>query len=74
MQCSLPRHFGTGARALEDFRTVISVPVRLNECIVGERKLFFREQRTLSDDDRALLDTIASHLVGAFEGLRAAAL
>ena len=63
-----------GHCAKEGFQTVISVPVRLHERMVGELNLFYREPRTLSDDDRALLETIASHLAGAIEGLRAAAL
>jgi two-component system, NarL family, nitrate/nitrite sensor histidine kinase NarX len=63
-----------GHCAREGFQTVISVPVRLHERMVGELNLFYRESRRLSDDDRALLETIASHLAGAIEGLRAAAL
>ena len=63
-----------GHCAREGFQTVISVPVRLHERMVGELNLFYREPRALSDDDRALLETIASHLAGAIEGLRAAAL
>jgi two-component system nitrate/nitrite sensor histidine kinase NarX len=63
-----------GHCAREGFQTVISVPVRLHERLVGELNLFYREARSLSDDDRALLETIASHLAGAIEGLRAAAL
>ena len=63
-----------GHCAKEGFQTVISVPVRLHERMVGELNLFYREPRTLSGDDRALLETIASHLAGAIEGLRAAAL
>ena len=63
-----------GHCAREGFQTVISVPVRLHERMVGELNLFYREPRTLSDDDRALLETIASHLAGAIEGLRAASL
>jgi two-component system nitrate/nitrite sensor histidine kinase NarX len=63
-----------GHCAREGFQTVISVPVRLHERMVGEFNLFYRESRQLSDDDRALLETIASHLAGAIEGLRAAAL
>lgn len=60
--------------AREGFQTVVSVPVRLHERMLGELNLFYREPSTLSDDDRALLETIASHLAGAIEGLRAAAL
>lgn len=63
-----------GHCAREGFQTVISVPVRLHERMVGELNLFYRETRTLAEDDRALLETIASHLAGAIEGLRAAAL
>ena len=63
-----------GHCAREGFQTVISVPVRLHERMVGELNLFYREPRQLSEDDRALLETIASHLAGAIEGLRAAAL
>ena len=63
-----------GHCAREGFETVVSVPVRLHERMVGELNLFYREPRILADDDRALLETIASHLAGAIEGLRAAAL
>jgi two-component system nitrate/nitrite sensor histidine kinase NarX len=48
--------------------------VRLHERLVGELDLFYRAPRQLSGDDRTLLETIASHLAGAIEGLRAAAL
>jgi two-component system, NarL family, nitrate/nitrite sensor histidine kinase NarX len=60
--------------AREGFQSVVSVPVTLHERMVGELNLFYREPRPLADDDRALLETIASHLAGAIEGLRAAAL
>ena len=69
-----------GRSALRDncsrvgFETVISVPVRLQERLVGELDLFYRAPMQLSGDDRALLETIASHLAGGMEGLRAAAL
>ncbi len=56
------------------FETVISVPVRLQEHLVGELNLFYRGTATLAEDDRALLETLASHLAGAIEGLRASAL
>ncbi|MDP1902444.1 MAG: type IV pili methyl-accepting chemotaxis transducer N-terminal domain-containing protein [Rubrivivax sp.] len=56
------------------FETMISVPVRLQERMVGELNLFYRGAATLADDDRALLETLASHLAGAIEGLRAGAL
>jgi two-component system, NarL family, nitrate/nitrite sensor histidine kinase NarX len=63
-----------GHCAREGFETVVAIPVRLHERLLGEINLFYREPRRLGDDDRALLETIASHLAGAIEGLRAAAL
>jgi len=63
-----------GHCARAGYETVISVPVRLQERLVGELNLFYRAPKQLSGDDRALLETIASHLAGAIEGLRAAAL
>ncbi|MBL8349815.1 MAG: type IV pili methyl-accepting chemotaxis transducer N-terminal domain-containing protein [Burkholderiaceae bacterium] len=56
------------------FDTVVSVPVRLHERMVGELNLFYRSAAALGDEDRALLETLASHLAGAIEGLRAGAL
>ena len=56
------------------YETVVSVPVRLHDRMVGEIDLFYRAQVQLSDDDRVLLDTLASHLAGAMESLRASAL
>ncbi len=63
-----------GHCARAGYETVVSVPVRLHERLVGELNLFYRQPRQLADDDRALLETMASHLAGAIEGLRAAAL
>jgi two-component system nitrate/nitrite sensor histidine kinase NarX len=56
------------------FDTVISVPVRLHERLLGELNLFYRSPPVLNDEDRALLETLASHLAVAIEGLRAGAL
>ncbi|HEX6018938.1 MAG TPA: type IV pili methyl-accepting chemotaxis transducer N-terminal domain-containing protein [Burkholderiaceae bacterium] len=56
------------------FDTVIGVPIRLHERLVGELSLFYRAPAELADDDRVLLETLASHLAGALEGLRAGAL
>jgi two-component system nitrate/nitrite sensor histidine kinase NarX len=56
------------------YETVVSVPVRLHDRLVGELNLFYRSAATLADDDRALLETLASHLAGAIESLRAGAL
>ncbi len=56
------------------FDTVIGVPIRLHERLAGELSLFYRTPADLADDDRALLEALASHLAGAIEGLRAGAL
>jgi two-component system nitrate/nitrite sensor histidine kinase NarX len=56
------------------FRSLISVPVKLHERVLGEVDLFFRGDVRLDDEERDLLDTLASHLASAMESLRAAAL
>lgn len=56
------------------FASVVSVPVRLHERMVGEIDLFYRAPMQLAGDDRALLDALASHLAGAMEAQRADAL
>ncbi len=56
------------------FETLISVPVRLQDRILGEVDLFFRHPVTLSDEEQSLLDALTSHLANAMEGLRAQAL
>jgi two-component system, NarL family, nitrate/nitrite sensor histidine kinase NarX len=56
------------------FGTVVSVPVRLHERRLAEVNLFFRAPTALADEDREVLEALASHLAGALEGLRAAAM
>jgi two-component system nitrate/nitrite sensor histidine kinase NarX len=56
------------------FATLVSVPVRLHERTLAEVDLFFRADTALDAEDRELLDTLASHLAGAMESLRAAAM
>jgi two-component system, NarL family, nitrate/nitrite sensor histidine kinase NarX len=56
------------------FRTLVSVPVKLQERVLGEVDLFFRAEVVLDPEERDLLDTLASHLASAMEGLRASAL
>ena len=58
----------------EGFQTVVSVPVRLHQRLLGEVTLLYRGARSLSDDMRELLGTMAQHLATAMEGLRASAL
>ena len=56
------------------YRNLVSVPVRLQQRMLGEVDLFFRSDVHLSADESELLDALASHLASALEGLRAAAL
>jgi two-component system nitrate/nitrite sensor histidine kinase NarX len=56
------------------YESVVSVPVRLQQRLIGEIDLFFRAPMQLSADEVELLDALASHLASALEGLRAAAL
>ncbi|MEJ8839669.1 type IV pili methyl-accepting chemotaxis transducer N-terminal domain-containing protein [Ramlibacter sp. AN1133] len=63
-----------GYCARAGFTTVISVPVRLHERLLGEVNLFYRGPVDLSTEDRELLDALASHFASALESQRAAAL
>jgi two-component system nitrate/nitrite sensor histidine kinase NarX len=56
------------------FDSVVSVPVRLHERLLGEIDLFYRSAPVLTEEDRSLLDALAAHVAGAMEGLRAGAL
>ncbi len=56
------------------YRTLVSVPVVLHQRVLGEIDLFYYGEASVGDDDRALLEALASHLATAMEGLRAAAL
>lgn len=56
------------------FATVVGLPMRLHERMIGEIDLFYRQPVVLQDDDRALYEALASHLAGGIEGLRADAL
>ncbi|MBE2261941.1 MAG: type IV pili methyl-accepting chemotaxis transducer N-terminal domain-containing protein [Burkholderiaceae bacterium] len=56
------------------FESLVSVPVRLHQRVLGEIDLFFRRSVTLSKEETDLLDALASHLANALESLRAAAL
>lgn len=55
------------------FRTLVSVPVRLHQRVLGEIDLFFAASTPPGAEERALVETMASHLAGGIEGLRTAA-
>ncbi|OYU44857.1 MAG: histidine kinase, partial [Burkholderiales bacterium PBB4] len=56
------------------YESLVSVPIRLQQRLIGEVDLFFRSPVSLRPDEVELLDALASHLASALEGLRAAAL
>lgn len=56
------------------FENLISVPIRLHQKVLGEIDLFFKRDVTLSVEEHELVDTLATHLASAIEGLRAFAL
>ena len=56
------------------YESVVSVPIRLHQRLLGEFDLFFRSPVVLSLEETELLDALASHLASALESLRAAAL
>lgn len=56
------------------FENLISVPIRLHSKLLGEIDLFYKRDVTLTVDEQDLVDTLATHLATAIEGLRAVAL
>lgn len=60
--------------AREGYSTLVSVPLGLQQRVLGEVDLFYRGKPELSTEERALFESMASHLAGAMESLRAAAL
>ena len=56
------------------FAHVVAVPVRLHDQVLGEFDLLYRGTVPLGHEDLALLESLAAHLAGGMESLRAAAL
>lgn len=56
------------------FETVVNIPVRLHERLMGEVDLFFHARVNPSPAERSLLEALSSHLAGAMENLRLNAL
>jgi two-component system nitrate/nitrite sensor histidine kinase NarX len=52
------------------FETVVSIPIRLHERLMGEVDLFFHARITISEAERSLLESLTVHLAGAMENLR----
>ncbi len=56
------------------YETLISVPVTLQNKVLGEIDLFYRNEVHLTHEELELVDTFASHLASSVEGMRALAL
>ncbi|MDL2336728.1 MAG: type IV pili methyl-accepting chemotaxis transducer N-terminal domain-containing protein [Pseudomonadota bacterium] len=67
-----PARMGHCAQA--GFETVVSIPVRLHDRLMGEVDLFFHAQINISDAERSLLEALTVQLAGAMENLRLNAL
>jgi two-component system nitrate/nitrite sensor histidine kinase NarX len=83
-QCGVPQ-VGAGVRVIPihslpknslehcaraDFETVISLPIRLHERVMGELNLFYNAQVSPSQAERSLLESLGAHLGAAMENLR----
>ncbi|WP_290905043.1 type IV pili methyl-accepting chemotaxis transducer N-terminal domain-containing protein [Aquabacterium sp.] len=58
----------------EGYTTLVTLPLLLQQRLLGEVELFYRGEITFSDEERNLFEALASHLAGAMESLRMAAL
>ncbi len=56
------------------FETLVNIPIRLHERLMGEIDLFYYARVTLGESERSLLEALASHLASAMENLRLNAL
>ena len=56
------------------FETIVSVPIRLHDRLMGELDLFYHAQIEVSDAERAWLEALTVQVAGAMENLRLNAL
>lgn len=56
------------------YATLVTVPLGLHHRVLGEVELFYRGTPVLKDEERGLFEALASHLAGAMESLRVAAI
>ena len=56
------------------FETVVSIPIRQHERLMGEVDLFFHARIDISTAERSLFEAMTAHLAGAMENLRLNAL
>ena len=63
-----------GSCARIGYDSLVSVPIRLQQRVLGEVDLFYRQEATLTTEDRDLYDALTGHLANAIENLRTEAL
>ncbi len=56
------------------FETVVSVPIRLHDRLMGELNLFYHAHVSPSEAERSLLEALTAHLASGMENLRLSAL
>ena len=56
------------------YGSLISVPIRLQQRVLGELDLFYRSEASLTTEEQGLFDTLTGHLANAVENLRTEAL
>jgi two-component system nitrate/nitrite sensor histidine kinase NarX len=52
------------------FETLVTIPVRLHEHVMGEVDLFFHARTSPTPSERSLLEALTSHLASGMENLR----
>lgn len=52
------------------FKSVVAVPIRLHDRLMGELNLFFHAQMQPSEAERSLLEALVAHLASGMENLR----
>jgi two-component system, NarL family, nitrate/nitrite sensor histidine kinase NarX len=63
-----------GTCAKHGYAQLVSIPIRLQQRLLGEVDLFYSSERILDSEDRDLFDALAVHLANAVETLRTEAL
>jgi len=56
------------------YETIVSIPIRLHDRLMGEVDLFYHAQRAMAPADKSLLEALTAQLAGAMENLRLNAL
>jgi two-component system nitrate/nitrite sensor histidine kinase NarX len=56
------------------FETIVSIPIRLHDRLMGEVDLFFHAQCDVTGAERSLLEALTAHLAAAMDNIRLLAL